>query len=84
MPERVDHTATWNTRLEPFVERRTGRVRITLGLVAVFWVCGKCATDFVLPFGLLFTVTNRLRCLYLIGIAGLNENPIEGFGAGKG
>ena len=37
MPERVDHTATWNTRLEPFVERRTGRVGITLGLVAVFW-----------------------------------------------
>ena len=37
MPERVDHTATWNTRLEPFVERRSGRVGITLGLVAVFW-----------------------------------------------
>ena len=61
MPERVDNTATWNTRLEPFVERRTGRVGITLGLVAVFWVCGKCVADFVLPFDLLFTVTNRFR-----------------------
>ena len=46
--------------------------------------CGKCVADSVLPFDLLFTVTNRVSCLYLIGIAGLNEIPIEGFGAGEG
>ena len=45
---------------------------------------GKCVTDFVLPFDLLFTVTNRVRCLYLNGIARLNEIPNEGFGAGEG
>ena len=39
--------------------------------------------DFVLPFDLIFTVTNRFRCLYLIGIAGLNEIPFEGSGAGE-
>jgi hypothetical protein len=40
--------------------------------------------DFVLPFVLLLTVTNRVICLYLIEIAGLNETRWKGSGAGEG
>ena len=47
-------------------------------------LCGKCVADFVLPFVLLPTVTNRVICLYLIEIAGLNEPRWKGYGAGEG
>jgi hypothetical protein len=47
-------------------------------------LCGKCVADFVLPFVLLPTVTNRVICLYLIEIAGLKETLWKGYGAGEG
>ena len=36
VPEGVDHTSIWHPRLQPFVQRRTCRVRIALGFAAVF------------------------------------------------
>ena len=36
VPERVDHTSIRHPWLKPFVERRTGRVRIALSFAAVF------------------------------------------------
>ena len=36
VPEGVDNTTIRHTWLQPFVQRRTGRVHITLGLTAVF------------------------------------------------
>ena len=36
VPERVDNTSIRRPRLQPFVQRRTGRVRIALGVTAVF------------------------------------------------
>ena len=36
MPEGVDDASTRHSLLQPFVQRRTGRVRIALGLTAVF------------------------------------------------
>ncbi len=36
VPEGVDHTSIWHPWLQPFVQRRTCRVRITLGFAAVF------------------------------------------------
>ena len=38
VPERVDDTSIRHPWLQPFVQRRTGRVRIALGLTAVFGV----------------------------------------------
>ena len=35
--EGVDHTSIRHPWLQPFVQRRTGRVRIALGITAVFW-----------------------------------------------
>ena len=37
VPEGVDNTTIRHTWLQPFVQRRTGRVRIALGFAAVFW-----------------------------------------------
>ena len=37
MPEGVDDASIRHTRLQPFVQRRAGRVRIALGFAAVFW-----------------------------------------------
>ena len=37
VPEGVDHTSIRYPWLQPFVQRRTGRVRIALGITAVFW-----------------------------------------------
>ena len=34
--EGVDDTSIWHPWLQPFVQRRTGRVRIALGFAAVF------------------------------------------------
>ena len=34
--EGVDDTTIWHPWLQPFVQRRTGRVRIALGFAAVF------------------------------------------------
>ena len=34
--EGVDHTSIWHPRLQPFGQRRTGRIRIALGFAAVF------------------------------------------------
>ena len=34
--EGVDDTTIWHPWLQPFVQRRTGRVRIALGVAAVF------------------------------------------------
>ena len=36
VPERVDDTSVRHSWLQPFVQRRTSRVRIALGLIAVF------------------------------------------------
>ena len=36
VPEGVDHTSFRHPWLQPFVQRRTGRVRIALGFAAVF------------------------------------------------
>ena len=36
LSERVDHTSIWHPRLQPFVQRRTGRVGIALGFAAIF------------------------------------------------
>ena len=36
VPERVDDASIWHPRLQPFVQRRAGRVRIALGITAVF------------------------------------------------
>ena len=36
VPEGVDDTSIRHPWLQPFVQRRTGRVRIALGLIAVF------------------------------------------------
>ena len=36
VPEGVDHTSFRHTWLKPFIQRRTGRVRIALGFAAVF------------------------------------------------
>ena len=36
VPEGVDDTSIRHTWFQPFVKRRTGRVRIALGLTAVF------------------------------------------------
>ena len=36
VPERVDDTSVRHSWLQPFVQRRTSRVRIALGFVAVF------------------------------------------------
>ena len=36
VPEGVDDTSIWHPWLQPFVQRSTGRVRIALGLTAVF------------------------------------------------
>ena len=36
VPEGVDNTTIRHTWLQPFVQRRNGRVHITLGLTAVF------------------------------------------------
>ena len=36
VPEGVDNTPIGHTRLQPFVQRRAGRVRIALGFAAVF------------------------------------------------
>ena len=36
VPERVDDTSIRHPWLQPFVQRRTGRVRIALGFAAVF------------------------------------------------
>ena len=36
VPEGVDDTSIRHPWLQPFVQRRTGRVRIALGFVAVF------------------------------------------------
>ena len=36
LPEGVDDTSVRHTWFQPFVKRRTGRVRIALGLTAVF------------------------------------------------
>ena len=36
VPEGVDDTSVRHPWLQPFIERRTGRVRIALGLTAVF------------------------------------------------
>ncbi len=36
VPEGVDDTSIRHPRLQPFVQRRTGRVRIALGFAAVF------------------------------------------------
>ena len=35
--EGVDDTSIWHPWFQPFVQRRTGRVGIALGLTAVFW-----------------------------------------------
>ena len=35
--EGVDDASIWHPWLQPFVQRRTGRVRIALGITAVFW-----------------------------------------------
>ena len=37
VPEGVDDTSIRHPRLQPFVQRRTCRVRIALGVTAVFW-----------------------------------------------
>ena len=37
VPEGVDDASIRHTRLQPFVQRRAGRVRIALGFAAVFW-----------------------------------------------
>ena len=37
VPEGVDDASIWHPWLKPFVQRRTGRVRIALGITAVFW-----------------------------------------------
>ena len=37
VPEGVDDASIWHPWLQPFVQRRTGRVRIALGITAVFW-----------------------------------------------
>ena len=34
--EGVDDTSIWHSWLQPFVQRRTGRIGIALGLIAVF------------------------------------------------
>ena len=36
VPEGVDNASIRHARFQPFVKRRTGRVRIALGLTAVF------------------------------------------------
>ena len=36
VPEGVDDASIWHTWFQPFVQRRTGRVRIALGVAAVF------------------------------------------------
>ena len=36
VPEGVDDTSIWHPWFQPFIERRTGRVRIAFGLIAVF------------------------------------------------
>ena len=36
VPERVDDTSIRHPWLQPFVQRRTGRVRIALGFAAIF------------------------------------------------
>ena len=36
VPEGVDDTSIWHPWLQPFVQRRTGRVRIAFGFAAVF------------------------------------------------
>ena len=36
VPEGVDDASIWHPWLKPFVQRRTGRVRIALGFTAVF------------------------------------------------
>ena len=36
VPEGVDDASIWHPRLQPFVQRRTGRVGIALGFAAVF------------------------------------------------
>ncbi len=36
VPEGVDDASIWHSWLQPFVQRRTGRVRIALGFAAVF------------------------------------------------
>ena len=35
--EGVDDASIWHPWLQPFVQRRTGRGRIALGITAVFW-----------------------------------------------
>ena len=35
--EGVDDTSIWHPWFQPFVQRRTGRVRIALGFAAIFW-----------------------------------------------
>ena len=37
VPEGVDDASIWHPWLKPFVQRRTGRVRIALGGAAIFW-----------------------------------------------
>ena len=37
VPERVDDTSIRHPWLQPFVQRRTSRVRIALGFAAIFW-----------------------------------------------
>ena len=37
VPEGVDDTSIRHPWLQPFIERRTGRVRIALGFAAIFW-----------------------------------------------
>ena len=37
VPEGVDDTSIRHPWLQPFVQRRTGRVRIALGFAAIFW-----------------------------------------------
>ena len=36
VPEGVDDASIWHSWLQPFIQCRTGRVRITLGFAAVF------------------------------------------------
>ena len=47
VPEGVDDTSIRHPWFQPFVQRRTGRVRIALGLTAVFGECegGACILD---------------------------------------
>ena len=47
VPERVDDTSIRHLWLQPFVQRRTGRVRIALGFAAVFGESegGACILD---------------------------------------